>query len=199
MKLSGWARRAGAVMVTLGLAACGGEEGGSDPLIGTFEISSHTLSEMGCETPMPLVEPESCFGCVVEKPFFKVKRQTLLGTRFLSIVDCESATVCDDDGDDPDSIDLGGAILERKEGGAWIGNAYAASYGGASCSYQETEWRLEETDEGVQLTRTVLRATPESPSGMLEGDACLDLTDAPPPRDELECDALETIAATPAM
>lgn len=199
MDLSGVARRAGALMLMLTLAACGGDDDGPDPLIGVFEVSMHTLSEGGCDDAMPLVEPASCFGCVVEKPFFKVKRQSLLGSSFLSVVGCDSATTCDDDDDDPDSIDLGGAILERKEGGAWVGNAYAASYGGASCSYQETEWRLEESAEGVQLTRTVLRAAPDSPSGMLEGDACLDLTDNPPPRDELTCDALETVQATAAM
>lgn len=197
---SGWTRRVGAVLMTMGLAACGGDDGGEpDPLLGIFEITSQTLSEMGCDAPMPLVDPSSCFGCVAEKPFFKVKRQTFFGSSFLSVVDCDNATTCDDDEDDPDTVDLGGAILERKEGGAWVGNAYAASYGGASCSYQETEWRLEENGEGVTLTRTVLRATPESPSGMLMDDACLDLTDNPPPRDELECDALETVEATAAV
>ena len=198
MNGSGWMRRAGAVLMTLGLVACGGEDGEPNPFLGVFEISSHQLSERGCETPMPLVDPSSCFGCVVEKPFFKVKRQTFLGTSIMSIVDCESATVCDDDGDDEGSINLGGAIFERKDGDAWVGYAYAASYGGASCSYQETEWRLEETDDGILLTRTTLRATPESPSGMLTDDACLDLTDNPPPRDELECDAQELVEAAAA-
>lgn len=191
---SGWRHLMGAGVLALGLAACGGDDdGGSDPVLGTFEVTRHELSEMGCGATMPLVDPSSCFGCVLEKPFFKIKRQSFLGSSFLTLVECDSATVCDDDDDDPDSIDLGGAIFERKEAGAWIGNAYAASYGGASCSYQETEWRLEETDDGVSLTRTVLRATPDSPSGMLMDDACLDLVDTPPPRDELECDALEVI------
>lgn len=199
MKGSGWMRVAGAGLMALGLVACGGDDGGgSDPVIGTFEVTSHQLSEMGCEMPVPLVDPSSCFGCVVEKPFFKVKRQSFLGSSFLTVVECDSATMCDDDGDDPDSIDLGGAILERKEDGAWLGNAYAASYGGASCSYQETEWKLEETEAGVALTRTVLRALPDSPSGMLTGDECLDQTDNPPPRDQLACDVLELVEASAA-
>lgn len=185
-------------VLSAGLIGCGGDDDGPDPLIGTFEVSSHTLSEMGCDMPNPLLEPSSCFGCAVAKPFFKVKRQSLFGSSFLSVVDCDSATVCDDADADPDSIDLGGALLDRKEGGAWVGTAYGASYGGASCSYSEIEWRLSETEDGVQLVRTTLRNTPESASGMLQGEACLDLTDNPPPRDELVCDALETITGVAA-
>jgi len=177
------------------LTACGGDDDSTpNPFLGTFEVTSHTLSEMGCDMPNPLVEESSCFGCVVESPFFKIKRQTFFGESFLSVVECESATVCADDGDDEDTIDLGGAILDQKDGDDWVGHAYAASFGGASCSYTETEWRLTETEAGIELVRTVLRNTPESPSGMLTGDACLDQVDTPPARDELNCDSREIVS-----
>lgn len=182
-------------LLAFALAACDDGDSEPNPFLGTFEVTAHTLSEMGCDMPNPLVDPSSCFGCVIDTPFFKVKRQSVFGSSFLAVVECETAVACEDD-DDPDSINLGGAIFEANEGGDWVGRAYAAAYGGASCSYTQTEWRLSEVDGGITLTRTSSRNTPDSPSGMLMDDACLDLTDNPPPADELVCDALETISGT---
>ncbi len=193
-----WTRTLAVGALLLGLTACGeDDDGGSDPVIGTFEVTSQSLSEMGCDSPDPLVDPAGCFACVVGTPFFKIKRQSLFGASFLSVIACEAATLCEDD-EDPDTVLLGGAAFDRKEGDTWIGNAYLSAYGGATCSYTETEWRLTETDGGVELTRSVYRNTPESPSGMLGEAECDALTDSPPPRDELECDTLEVVLGAPA-
>lgn len=189
-----WGRALAAGAMVWGLAGCGGEDGEPDPFLGIFEVTGHSLSEMGCDTPNPLVDPSSCFGCAVETPFFKIKRQSLFGQSFLSLVGCESAAVCDD-AEDPDTIDLTGAIFEGKEGGVWVGRAYASAYGGATCSFTQVEWELGEYAGGIALTRTTLRNTPESPSGMLDEEGCDALVDSPPPRDELTCDALETVLA----
>lgn len=183
-----------ALALTAPLAGCGDDEGAADPVLGIWAVSAHTLSEMGCDASNPLVDPASCFGCAVETPFFEVTRRSFFGQSALTLVDCASPTAC---GDADDPVELGGPVFARKEGGEWVGHAYTAAYGGANCTYIETEWRLAKTDEGVRLTRTVLRNAPETPSGMLTDDACLALSEDPPPSDELTCDTLETVVGVP--
>lgn len=185
-------------LIALGavVAGCGGDdEGGGNPLVGVYAVERHDLDEAGCENAVPVVDPANCFSCIVETPYFKVKQQSFFGGTFLAAVDCEAANSCEDD-EDPDEINLGGALFDTKEGEGWVGTASAAATGGAACSYSRNVYRLNPVSAGVvRLTRTVHRLTAESPSAQLMGDDCLDLTDNPPPEAELECEAYEEIDA----
>lgn len=190
MQTTRWWMAAG---LALAVTGCGDDDEGGNPLVALYAVERHDLSEMGCDDPLPLVDPQSCFGCTVETPYFKVKEQSFFGSPIVTTVECEAADRCSDD-DDPDAIDIGGALFDHKEGDAWVGTATAAGTGGASCSYSRTTFRLEPIAEGVvRLTRTVHRNTPESPSGMLMGDACLALSENGPPETELECDEMEIV------
>jgi len=182
---------AGWLLISVLVSACGDD---TDPYVGTYEVVSHTLVDNGCgNAPAPVTSGTSCFTCMVEKPFFKVKKQSFFGQSLHVVVDCDSATACDDAGDDPDTINLGSAFFDRNGGGGRIGTADAAAYGGASCSYTGVRLSMVSTSEGVKLTRTESRLKAGAASEALGEDACLDLTDNPPPADQLECNSIEEV------
>lgn len=180
------------VLMTMAFGACG-DDSSSDGYVGTYEVVSHTLIDNGCgNAAVPVTEETNCFSCLVEKPFFKIKMQSFFGQNLHVLVDCDDAATCDDDGDDPNTINLGGAFFDRNGDGGRIGTADAAAYGG-SCSYTGVRMSMVQTDDGLKLTRTETRLKAGAASESLDSDACLDLTDNPPPADELECQSIEEI------
>lgn len=173
------------LFLSLTLAACGSDDEGGG-LTGTYEVTSHTLSEEGCNDPKPVEDASSCFSCAVEKAFFKVKRQTIFGETITSMVDCVDAETCDDANDDPDTINLTGPIFDQKDGDTLIGEVKGALYS-AKCSYTYVKYELTPTENGVQLTRTESRMREDSMLADLGEDECFDLVDAPVPTSELNC------------
>lgn len=184
-------RRTILLSTMLGLGACGD---GGDAYEGTYAVTAHTLATEGCDNePVPVEDPSACFSCMVDKPYFKVKKQTFFTQSFHALVGCDTQDVCDDDGDDPNTIQLGGAIFDRAGEGGRVGSSSAAAYGGTTCSFTSVRTRMILSDEGVTLTRREYRLKDGSPSADLKDDACLDLTDSPPPDNELECETFEEI------
>jgi len=183
------------VMLGLLLGGCGDDEEGANPYVGLYAVEGHTLSSMGCDDPMELIDPGECFACVLGKPYFKIKEQSFFGQTLLTAIECDDVDTCDDD-DDPDTIVLGGVLFDHAEGDAWVGEASGAAYGGASCSYTRVVYRIDASSaEVVEVTRVEHRNTPESASGMLMDDACRDLIDTPPAEGDLECREAESITA----
>ncbi len=185
MKNVGW------LLIPFLVSACGDD---TDPYVGTYEVVTHTLISNGCgNAPEPVTSETSCFTCMVEAPFVKIKKQSLFGQSFHVLVDCDSATACEDDGEDPNTINLGGAFFDRSGDGGRIGTADGAIYAGASCGFTGVRLSMVTTSEGVKLTRTESRLKAGAASESLDGDACLDLVDNPPPADQLECYSIEEV------
>lgn len=189
------ARLAMVCVTAVGLAAlswaCGDDETSSGPgLTGMYQVTTHTgTAEGSCDDAQPVADLEACFDCAVRAPFFKVKSQNFFGQTILALVDCSSETACDDDEDDPDTINLSGPIFDRRSGAGWLGEAKVASGSGDLCTYSGSEFHLDPSEEGVTFTLTRRIATPQVSST----DECLDLTDNPPPDSELTCDRMETV------
>lgn len=183
-----------ALLPGLLLAASCDSGGDDDRYSGIYEVTANTVVMDGCDGTPAAVDPSTCFACMLDAPFFKVKRQSFFGQTLHTTVGCDSATVCDDDGDDPDTINLsGGPLFDRTVDGSLVGEANAAATGGAGCSYTGVRYVLTPNDDGVVITRTEMRLRSDAPSAALMGDDCLDLTDTPPPANELECHELETL------
>lgn len=175
------------------LGGCDDDDEGESPYVGLYAIEGHTLSSMGCDAPMDLVD--GCFRCVLEKPYFKIEQSSFFGATILSAIECDDTDTCDDDEDDPDTIDLTLAFSER-QGDGWYGETSQTSHGGASCDYTRTRYHLDSSSPDVITVRRVAHVnTPESASGMLDRDTCRGLTDAPPDEADLVCDQTETITA----
>jgi len=189
-------RHAAVALTAIGLVglvqACGDDDKGSSGpgLTGLYEVTTHTATEMGCDDPQPVADVANCFDCAVRADFFKVKSQSFFGQTILVMVDCASETACDDDGEDPDTINLSGPLFDRASGGGWLGEVKAASGSGTSCSYTAVEYRLDPDGEGVTFMSTRETANPE----VANEDACLDLVDNPPPASALTCDRLEVVS-----
>jgi len=55
------------------------------------------------------------------------------------------------------------------------------------------------TADGVKLTRTESRLKEGAASASLNGDACLDLSENPPPANEVECRSIEEVLGRSAV
>lgn len=178
-------------LLVAGLAVGCGDDGAN--LNGIYEITSHTIAENGCaEAPVEVTGDLDCFGCILRAPYFKVKTQSVFGQTFRSAIACDTATECDDD-DDPDTIDLTGALFDTEQDGKFVGVASAAFHGGASCGFSRAVFTLEETDTGVKITRVESRLRADAASASLGEDDCFDLTDNPPPAAEMDCEEQEEV------
>lgn len=174
------------------LGGCDDDDEGESPYVGIYAVEDHTLSSMGCDEPMDLVD--GCFRCVLTKPYFKIKQASFFGATILSAVECDAVDACDDD-DDPETIDLSVFFSER-QGDGWYGDTTLAVHAGASCDYTRTRYQLDASSPDVITVRRVDHTnTPESASGMLDSDACGDLIDTPPDEGDLVCDETETVTA----
>ncbi len=178
----------------------GGDEDTSDPIEGTYETSKHTLAP-DCENAMEVSEP--CEDCRLDDEHFKLKMVTFFGHTGLVYVACKADGSCDDDDEEPGelSFNLGGPAFEGKVDGAWVGTAKFAGGIGDTCSYGETEYKAEMTEEGARLTVSSFdKKEIELPESMRckEGEngidndcGCGELIDNPPARSELTCEYVE--------
>lgn len=151
------------------LTACAEEEEIPAPT-GTYEVASHTRTEMTCDGAGEAVE---------ETEFFSLELDSFFGTSLLGWHDCTSATSCEE-----------AASLTRsfiREGGEWsLRSTFASGFEG--CEGMIEEGTVVETDEGVEIEIRSYTGTIVLESG----EECdTDLVDAH--EDELSCTTLEVI------
>ena len=183
--------------LSFSFAACTDDDGATDPLAGTYQITSHTLTQSGsCDVTEDVSDRSTCTGCIVQTDYLKFKIQSFFGQTMPTVIACTTADQCADDGEDPNTITLGGAVFEKKSGDTWIGSGHAAGGSGTSCTYTRTDWSAAPTDsDGINLTKTVK----SSVLVVKDFEECSAYTENPPAEDTLTCLSIETIqgASTP--
>ncbi len=154
----------------IGFAVAGCKEDELAAPTGTYEITSHTRTEMTCDGDGAEV---------METEFFSLEIDDVFGFSILGWHDCASAESCEE------ASSLLRSFMERD--GRWVLESTQAG-GIDDCQGSISEGSLEETADGVHIEIRTL-------SGLIEledGEECgTDLIDAH--RDELECTSLELI------
>lgn len=183
-----------AALLFIGLSGCDSDEGssGAGAFAGVYEITSHQADPQGCEALVAVEDPSTCSNCSVRKGFFKIKEQSFFGQTVVTLVECESATVCDDADDEPGDITLGGVTFSSTSADRMSGELNASSYFEGSCTFLGKRYVAEKTEAGLTLTTTQRQGNPEA----ADEDACFAHTDSPPADDTLECTGQEVIEAT---
>ena len=157
------------VTLSVSLTACAEDEEVPAPT-GTYEVQSHTRTEMTCDGAGEAVE---------ETEFFALELDNFFGASILGWHDCTSATSCEE-----------AASLTRsfiREGGEWtLRSTFAAGFD--TCEGTIEEGTVIETDEGVEIE---IRSFTGSIT-LESGEECdTDVVDAH--ADELSCTTLEII------
>lgn len=181
----------------LALLLLGGCEGDAvaPPVVGTFEITHHTLAVGDCEAASQIDDPAACGGCAMTTAVFQTREVAWFGQSFVVALPCAAANRCEAPSDPPD---LTGVVFERAVAGAWSGTAFVAASSGADCTFSVIDDRLVPLDDGaVRFTRTRYTLVEDAPSRMLNREGCEALTERPPPADELSCAAMEVVEASP--
>ncbi|MEO1271465.1 MAG: hypothetical protein AAFX99_25510 [Myxococcota bacterium] len=178
------------------VAACGddGGGGGEDNLDGVYEVTSHTITQGGCDGSSEPVNYDDFGVYLIDKPFFVVRGGNFFGAPLKDIYGCETADTCPDSMDENSFADQ--SFFERS-GDTWTtvitsAGGSSAGDGAFSCSVDRTVITLEPTEAGVRMTQ---RVESTEPFETATNDACLDLSDAPP-EDRLNCSSVETLEAT---
>ena len=176
------------------VAGCEGDEA-TPPVIGTFEVTRHTLAEGDCEAPAPVDDPMACDGCAVSTSIFQTREVSWFGQSIVVALPCSSAEQCEAPSDPPD---LTGVVFERALEDAWSGTAFVAASSGAECAFSVIDDRLAPLQGGaVRFTRTRYTLVDDAPSRTLSSDDCQALAERPPPADELACTAVEEVEGAP--
>ncbi|MFN3199782.1 MAG: hypothetical protein ACE366_15370 [Bradymonadia bacterium] len=180
-----------AAMAMLMTTGCDDEESGPDAFNGVFEVTNHTLSLNGCDTPQA-VEAYDSFGhpYVVEGPFFSLKSESFFGQSVKTLEACDASDPCPIERGE-DEFGFSETFFEKR-GDAWVTVATAAGGSGTSCTVTQTESILEATETGMRVTRRIEQAFPE----VADSDECLDFVDNPP-TDQYECSSFEEVLAEP--
>lgn len=164
-------RRAAIALVALSasLTACAEDEEVTAPT-GTYEVQSHTRTEMTCDGAGEQVE---------EIEFFALELDEFFGTSLLGWHDCTSATSCEEDASITQSF--------THEGGEWRLRSTLAT-GLEDCQGTIEEGVVIETEEGVEIELRSFTGT----IALESGEECdTDIVDAH--EDDLSCTTLEVI------
>jgi hypothetical protein len=163
-----------------------GDTSSPQRFVGVYEANSYQLSGERCETLMSVDDISACSDCALESAYFKIEAQSFFGQRYYTLKGCSSLEACEVESE-PEGFSFGGVGFDTVTESGLTGRAESAAYGGASCSYNQAQYELSESSEGVSLSITNLTLREGSPLFMLSGDECLDLTDQSPSDDELSC------------
>ena len=106
-----------AALLGLGLVACGGET--EEPLLGVWQVTSHTHHAAGCDGPgAPATEP----------PYIQFQVSDVAGQDVLELVDCSSPTACEV------SQGLQGRLYTEAVPGGFRAQVFVAAGDSAACA-----------------------------------------------------------------
>jgi hypothetical protein len=163
--------------LAVGTFGCGDDDPMNSPYEGVYQVDSHTENNDGCDAEGDAIDDDD---------IFKLGMDEWFGTRFLAYYDCTSADECED------SISLFGSFYERS-GDGWVGEGTSWSYFDGTCNVSLSEGKLNFDDgDSIRIERRRY-------SGELtvdnEDECDEDLIEEH--RDDLVCDSLEVIIASP--
>lgn len=105
-------------LVALVALAGGCSDEPPSPLVGVWQVTTHTHNDAACDAPGP---------AVTTPPFIKLSEASLLGAVYVERVDCTTATTCDESGG------LFGELYGEEIAGGLRGSVYVASGDGTRC------------------------------------------------------------------
>jgi hypothetical protein len=174
-------------LLGLFLIGCGGGDGGGTSFEGIYRVDTWTDNNMGCAAEGPSV-------AMGREPFFYVKNENFLGSKFVNVNGCADIATCTADANDADTIHIGSfAFEEGSDKAGWTTHSAFAFNIQGQCEGGVTDSKLTISAASFRIEGTHVEAVPFA-AGSGEDDC---------PDDKVEqaaagqpCDGLEVVTAT---
>lgn len=161
-----------AALLIAPLVACGGDD---SPLLGTWQVATHTRNDTGCASEG---------AAVTDPPFVKFVMTNIFGRDVVEEVECSAATTCDESGG------LFGKFFSEDIPGGLRFQGYTSAGDGTNCtlgSYRSDA--VLDASDGLRIESRTYSSAP------MQGIVC-DPDTAKAMFSSLTCDSLEVMTAT---
>ncbi len=172
-----------ALLLSSSIAATACGSGSLTDLEGVYSITTWTDNQSGCDAEGPSV-------AMGREPFFYIKSENFLGSKFVNVVNCADVADCQAKATDKDTLHLGGfAFEEGSDSSGWTAHS-AFGFGSNNMCMGDVSDVIMTSGDGT--VRIESRSTMSAPyTGNCDDDAAAEAAAAGQP-----CSSLEVVTAT---